>query len=48
MLVFSKRLNDLLRRQTSWTPGVEMENIEDMPMTGGTDGRDDTENRHAV
>ncbi|XP_039728370.1 interleukin-15 receptor subunit alpha [Pteropus medius] len=35
-------------RQTSWTPGVEMENIEDMPMTGGTDGRDDTENRHAV
>ncbi|XP_023380730.1 interleukin-15 receptor subunit alpha [Pteropus vampyrus] len=35
-------------RQTSWTPSVEMENIEDMPMTGGTDGRDDTENRHAV
>ncbi|XP_015441077.1 interleukin-15 receptor subunit alpha [Pteropus alecto] len=35
-------------RQTSWTPGVEMENIEGVPMTGGTDGRDDAENRHAV
>ncbi|KAF6371857.1 interleukin 15 receptor subunit alpha [Rhinolophus ferrumequinum] len=31
-------------RQTPRTPSVEMENTEDMPMTGGTSGRQDTEN----
>lgn len=31
-------------RQTPRTPSVEMENMEDMPMTGGTNGRQDTEN----
>lgn len=35
-------------RQTSWTPSVEMENVEDAPMTGGADGGEDTENHHAV
>ncbi|XP_045713947.1 interleukin-15 receptor subunit alpha isoform X2 [Phyllostomus hastatus] len=34
-------------RQNSWTPSVQMENMEDRPMTGGTDGREeDTENHH--
>ncbi|XP_039096288.1 interleukin-15 receptor subunit alpha isoform X1 [Hyaena hyaena] len=28
-------------RQTSQTPGVEMENMEEMPMTGGTNGREE-------
>ncbi|KAM5286037.1 interleukin-15 receptor subunit alpha isoform 1-T1 [Hipposideros larvatus] len=31
-------------RQTPRRPSVEMENMEDMPMTGRTNGREDTEN----
>ncbi|KAM5338508.1 interleukin-15 receptor subunit alpha isoform 4-T4 [Glossophaga mutica] len=34
-------------RQNSWTPSVQMEDMEERPMTGGTDGRDgDAENHH--
>ncbi|XP_019593826.1 interleukin-15 receptor subunit alpha isoform X2 [Rhinolophus sinicus] len=32
----------LRSRQTPRTPSVEMENMEDTPMTGGTNGRQDT------
>ncbi|XP_036921809.1 interleukin-15 receptor subunit alpha isoform X3 [Sturnira hondurensis] len=36
-------------RQNSWTPSVQMENMEDRPMTGGTDGsEEDAENHHAA
>ncbi|XP_036999449.2 interleukin-15 receptor subunit alpha isoform X5 [Artibeus jamaicensis] len=36
-------------RQNSWTPSVQMENMEDTPMTGGTDGREeDAENHHTA
>ncbi|XP_027986720.2 interleukin-15 receptor subunit alpha isoform X5 [Eptesicus fuscus] len=36
-------------RQTSQTPSDQMENTEDIPMTGGTNGREeDTENYHTV
>ncbi|XP_070247563.1 interleukin-15 receptor subunit alpha isoform X3 [Myotis yumanensis] len=36
-------------RQTSQTPSDQMENMEDIPMTGGNNGREeDTENYHTV
>ncbi|XP_045042577.2 interleukin-15 receptor subunit alpha isoform X3 [Desmodus rotundus] len=36
-------------RQNSWTPSVQMENMENLPMTGVTGGREeDAENHHAA
>jgi len=44
-LLFSKPVTDLLYRQTSQTPSVEMESMEEMPMTRGTSSREeDAEN----
>lgn len=38
-------MNYLLCRQTAQTRGAEMENMEEMPMAGGTGGREeDAEN----
>ncbi|ELK23552.1 Interleukin-15 receptor subunit alpha [Myotis davidii] len=37
------------RKQTSQTPSDQVENMEDIPMTGGNNGREeDTENYHTV
>lgn len=45
-LLFSKPVNYLLYRQTSQIRTVAMENMEEIPMTGGTNGRDeDAENQ---
>lgn len=41
-LLLSKPVNDLLYRQTSQTPQVEMESMEEVPMTRGANGKEDT------